>query len=409
MNQFKESDLKNGLKVITATVSGAGVVTISVLVQAGSRFEVPGERGYAHVFEHMLWKGTKSRPTVYDISLITDRAGASYNAWTNVEAIRTFIQVAKDKAEEMTELLSDIIKNPLLDETTLENEKKVILEELRQSMDNKGRRVWYESIKRVFKGHPLSNHPIGLEEDIKSATPDKLRDYYRRFFIANNMAVVFSGGITHEDSLAFAEKYFSDVPVGNIEDNSQKIVLQTGDEVVDFPGSQITLNVCFAGERLSEKEAAALDLISTFLGYKHTSLLYQELRHKRGLVYTVSASFSLYRDAFIFYVNTSTTNPEEVKNIILDRTLSFANYFTKETFSGYKSQLINIIARYLDGESALNNHLGSKWALRGRLITPEDEMRGIEALAYEDIISLSKKVFSKDNLFIIRLTPGDGA
>ena len=317
MSKFSESSLKNGLMVITAEVPGSGVVTIKVVVKAGSRFEGPEERGLAHLFEHMLLKGTTTRPTAYDLSLVADRAGAAYNAATDVETIRVFIQVAKDSAENMTELLSDMILNPLFDEGILENEKNVVLQEMKQSRDNRGKRMWMETVQLLFKNHPLSNYAIGTEEGVRSATSGRLKDYHKKYFVAGNMAIIFSGGITHESAFSFAKKYFSKTPVGEAEDNSRDVITKPGRAIIDFPGNQTSLNICFWGNKLSQRGSDILGLVSNYLGYKQTSLLGQELRYKRGLVYSVGVHLAEYRDAYVFYVNTATTSSDEVEKIVL--------------------------------------------------------------------------------------------
>lgn len=403
MNKYSESSLKNGLRVITAEVPGSGVVTIKVVVKAGSRFEKEGQRGIAHIFEHMLWRGTKNRPIAYDISLITDRSGSGYNAETTIETISTFIQVAKNEAGRMAELLSDIIQNPLFDQGVLQNEIRVILQEMRQIKDSRDRRMWMETVETIFAGHPLSNYPIGLEDDIKLATSDKLRAYHEKFFVANNMALIFSGGISHEESVGLAKKYFSSIKSGDVEGNSKDIMVIGGEKTVNFPGSQTTLNLCFSGHRLSEKEAKILDLVANYLGYKQTSLLYQELRSKKGLIYGIKAYSVQYQDASVFCINTSTINPDEVKNNILEKLFNFEKYFTADILTEYKNQLKNILIRTLDGEETLNNFISKAWVHYNKLVTPERSLELIEKIEYAEVIEVVGKTFKNDNLFVIRL------
>lgn len=403
MNKYSESSLENGLKIITAEVPGSGVVTIKVVVRAGSRFEKEGERGLAHLFEHMLLKGTRTRPTAYDVSLVADRAGAAYNASTDAETIKVYMQVAAASVESMTALLSDIILDPLFDDNTLENEKNVVLQEMKQSRDNRAKRMWIETVQRLFVDHPLSKYALGTEEGVKSATSEKLRDYHKKFFVAGNMAIIFSGGITHENAFSLAEKYFSKTSVGEVEDNSRDVVVESGRATIDFPGNQTSLNICFWGNKLSQRESDVLGLVSNYLGYKQTSLLGQELRHKRGLVYSVGAYLSEYRDAYVFYVNTATTSSDEVEKIVLDKLLNFKNNFTPELLTEYKLQLKNIITRSLDGEAALNSYLSNSWFLYNKIISPEEEISAINEIKYEEVVDLTSRIFTKDNLFVVKM------
>ena len=228
--------------------------------------------------------------------------------------------------------------------------------------------MWMETVQLLFKGHPLSNYAIGTEEGVMSATSEKLRDYHKKFFVAGNMAIIFSGGITHERAFSLAEKYFSKTLVGEVEDNSRDVVTKSGKATIDFPGNQTSLNVCFWGNKLTQRESDVLGLVSNYLGYKQTSLLGQELRHKRGLVYSVGVYLSEYRDAYVFYVNTATTSSDEVEKIVLDKLFNFKNNFTSELLDEYKLQLKNIITRSLDGEAALNSYLANAWLDRKSVV-----------------------------------------
>ena len=163
------------------------------------------------------------------------------------------------------------------------------------------------------------------------------------------------------------------------------------------------MNICFWGNKLSQRGSDILGLVSNYLGYKQTSLLGQELRYKRGLVYSVGVHLAEYRDAYVFYVNTATTSSDEVEKIVLDKLLNFKNNFTQELLGEYKLQLKNIITRALDGESSLNNYFANAWFFYGKIISPEEEIAAINEIKYEEIIELTSRVFKKDNLFVVKM------
>lgn len=403
MKTYKESKLNNGIAVITSEDPNADVVTISVWVRAGSRYEKGSERGYAHMLEHMLLKGTKKRPSIFDVNVVMDRAGAMSNASTNAEMVRVYIEVAKDRLDDMFELLADIVRNPLIDSQILENEKKVILQEYNRAYDAPGSRLWIESNKRVFDGHPLSHYALGDKASIGAATAESLRQYYERMFLPQRLAVVVSGGVNHEKIAELAQTHFGDMEpktTGEL-DNFSTPTIHQGHAFEMMPTAQTQLNFSFVSPAVSIRESAAMDIYATFLGYKHTSLLYQKLRHDLGLVYSVGVYHMQYSDAGLFYISTSTTNPQEVIPAIVDCAINAAQYLTKDLFEIYKEQLINIITRETSGFSGGIGYLGNSWLHFGKLVTPDEWKDIIKGITYEEMIEMVGRLVTKDNLYIM--------
>lgn len=404
MKQYKQSKLPNGLRVITGEDPNSDIITLSVWARAGSRYENKQQRGYSHILEHMLLKGTKNRPSAFEIGLIADRAGAYFNAFTSKEFIQVIIQVAKSQGEKMFALLADIILNPLLESKVLEKEKQVIIQELKHDQDNHYRRLWMESLKRIFQGHPLSNYPLGNERTILSATSEKLREYHVNFFKPNRAAIITSGAISHEKVLALARKELGHWQKGkDIKDYLISPKIKRGEDFLMMPGTQTHLFFGFAGPKSSFKDSLALDLIADYLGHKHTSLLYQELRHKLGLVYNLSTHAVAYQDATLFSIVTSSSKPKDVLSIILDKALSLEKYFTKELFREHKEQLINVLLRKLNDPFAEIRFLGSYWVLHDHLIPPQRAIKTIQHLTYQDILNVKNTYLTKNNLFVMAL------
>lgn len=402
MKIYKESKLDNGLGILTNEDPNAEIVTISVWARAGSRYEKADERGYAHMLEHMLLKGSKKRPSIFDVNVIMDRAGATSNASTSMERVQIYIEVAKERLDDMFELLADIIKNPLISEATLENEKKVILQEYDRSYDTPANRLWIESSKRIFEGHPLSNNALGTKESIIAATAEALKGYHERMFIPQRMAVVVAGGASHGEIAELSKLHFGDMAMGNNEgiDNFTSPSIKKGSAFEMMPTTQTQINFNFLSPAVNLKESAAMDIYATFLGYKHTSLLYQNLRHDLGLVYSVGVNHRQYSDAGLFYIATASTKPQEVISLVVDRVVNAAKYFTKELFAIYREQLINIVTRETSGASGGIGYLGGSWLHLGKLVTPDEWKETIRDVEYDEIMEIIGRLITKDNLFI---------
>ncbi|MEK9183566.1 MAG: pitrilysin family protein, partial [Patescibacteria group bacterium] len=223
MKNYNESSLSNGLRIITSEDINSPIVTITVWVRAGSRYEQPHQLGYAHILEHMLLKGTKNRPTIFEISVEQNRVGAYSNANTGSEWINLIIQVATEHAEHMIELLSDMLQNPIFNECVLENEKKVILEEMYRAEHNPERLAIMINMRNLFSNHPLSHLPIGTVDTIKKATVQELKNFYNTHYHPSKAALVTVGNLSHEKATMLGEKYFGAWNVGEkikIEPNS---------------------------------------------------------------------------------------------------------------------------------------------------------------------------------------------
>ena len=161
MRKYRKSRLKNGFTVITCMDDSTEIVDIDIVVKTGARYEGKGQEGYAHLLEHMLMKGSHHYPTPLDIALFTERAGAYFNAATSNQRLKLELQTVRHRANDMLEFMCDIALHPILDKDVLENEKKVVMQEIDKSDDDHWRRLWTEASKRMLKGHPLANRTLG--------------------------------------------------------------------------------------------------------------------------------------------------------------------------------------------------------------------------------------------------------
>ncbi len=401
MKIYKESKLDNGIMVITGENDSADIVTLSVWIKAGSRYEKEGERGYAHLLEHMLLKGTVSKPSPYGIGVIIDRAGGIANASTTTEYVRVFIEASKDRFKEMSELLMDIILNPLIDGEALENEKKVIAQEVYQDKNNDAARLWLESSEKLFGEHPLSQNPSGIEDQVNMASESALKKYYERFFAGDRIAVVATGGLTHEQVYAIAENNLGKLPKASSDKGVHILPAITNRSIyIEGKSDQTYLNFSFLGPKATLQERLALDVIARYAGYRNTSLLYQELRQKRGLIYSIGVWDMIYQDATIFYASTSTTAPREVISVVIDELINLGHSFTQELFEAYKKQTAFILQRVLSDPFSEMEFLAKNWLTYGRLVAPDEMIKGYYEMKYEDMVAVAKKFIKKDNFLV---------
>jgi len=415
MKNYQNSTLTNQLNLTTASDVSSEIVTLNLCVKAGARHESDDQLGYAHLLEHLLLKGSKRYPSVFSVAVVTDRAGAYLNASTGIEKITLTVQVAKSALEQIFKLLADLMQNPLFDPTVLENEKKVIKQEIGKIFDSHPERLWLETLPEIFPNHPLNHHPIGNEASVASATAEALIGYHHRFFVPQRAALIASGVVTHQQMIDLANKYLADwsrveiieplvpPPINPINRPSLKFV------VVD--SRQTYLNLVFSGPSLDQKQRLVLDIISEYLGHGRTSLLNQELRQKNGLVYSLFVGAINYQDASLLRVFTATAEPEQVTKLLLDLTAQAPQNFSDTLLSEYKEQVKNGLRRSLSDPFAEVGFLASNWLLRGELVTPDENFALIDTITHADVVKMWQEYLDKKNLTLVALgektfTPG---
>ncbi len=406
MNIYNASKLSNGLTVITSENQNTDIVTISAWIRAGARYETAGIRGYAHLLEHMMLRGTEHRPSTFDISVVTDRAGAYTNAFTGQERIYFFIQVEKHYLKIMCDLLADVIIHPLFDAAVLENEKKIIVQELQRAYDTPSQLVRIEALRNVFGDHPLSHDALGEEKDIRDATSIRLREYYQLHFDPSAAALIIGGALNHAEAVALAEEYFgawesaassadmSNPPRGHGRPCGKVMASRQTNMVFDF-----------LGPMLDVKEAVIMNLWEDYLGYGHTSALSRELRHKRGLVYTLSAYDGNFRDASVFHIETATDRPYETILSIRDVLRSADCRQPPKSFSELQEQSLAIFSRRISDSLSEVKFLGEHWVRYEKMITPFEVGAIIKATTSREFFMAKKKTMTKQNFFLTMLGP----
>lgn len=406
---YKESTLDNGLKILTYEDTSIPVIDIQLVFRAGSRYEESHQKGYAHILEHMLLKGTTKRPSPLLIAKEVDDKGGYKNAHTSRESLVIEIQAADNYSEELFELLSDMLLNSLIDPTILENEKKVITEELKKADDNTDSFFSRFTYEKLFNGHPLASNILGDSESILSANTEDLKKYKEKFLVPNNSALIVAGNISHDRVAALTKKYFGEwsgksdaMPSVELKPTAQKIYFYTKDTKQTI----VAYNL-FTFPVIKTREFLALDLIRIFLSFGGSSILNEELRHKRGLVYSVGVNNVPFSDAGFFGVRTSTSKPKETVQAIGDIIYNLKNLFIAELLEGIKARRIGAFKRQIANPYYQTGFLSDGFLALGRLITPEEYIKEIESISYNEILHVIDTYLIPEKAVITAIGPKD--
>lgn len=283
--------LENGMQVILEENHAAKVVSFNALVKVGSAYESDNEAGICHVIEHMLFKGTPTRPSG-TIARDIEAAGGDINAYTSMDQTVFYINMAMRFADRGLEILSDAIKNPLFDADELEREKEVILEEIRREQDNPSRMLSENLFNEAFKKHTYGRPIIGFPKTVKSFTRDEIFAFYHKWYTPKNIAFVAVGDFETKKMIDDIRRHFADfngpsVPEAHIpeepaHENPSLLVKE-----MNIQSSYLA--IAFHAPNITHPDVPVLDVLSHILGGADSSRLEQEIKEKQKLVHNIYA------------------------------------------------------------------------------------------------------------------------
>ena len=322
------SILRSGVRVLTEHVPGAQSASVSFSVAVGSRDETNGHFGSTHFLEHLLFKGTKRR-TALDIAIAFDSVGGSSNASTGKEHTSYYARV-QDKALPLAvDVIADMLTSSLIDATEFENERTVILEELAMN-DDDPQDVAHETFSEAVLGDHELGRPIGgNKETIGAVSRDAVWQHYQQNYRPQDLVVAAAGGVKHSDFVALVEKELSAAgwdlglsaePVARRNNEQAKITRGKPLQVIKRPIAQANILVGMPGIIGNDSRRYAMGILNTVLGGGMSSRLFQEIREKRGLAYSVYSFNQAYSDASTFglYAGCSPAKSEQVTRLMLD-------------------------------------------------------------------------------------------
>jgi zinc protease len=279
--------------VIVQEHRGSELVALQLWVRAGARDESASELGLAHYLEHMLFRGTTSRPTGF-VEREVEGVGGAINAGTSWDYTYYYVTLPPSRVTQGLELLADISMNAALDSAVLDKEKSVVLEEMRLNEDNPSRLLGRTLYSQLFEGHPYGRQIIGTSDLIQGLTRETLSAFYRHHYVPEAFAVVVVGPVDTEQVVTTARATFGRLP----RSGTSRLPLASPPafrpQRVDMPrdGGHAYLGLAWPATRLDHADTPALDLLVSILGGQRSSRLVQSLREQRGLVVSVNAGFT---------------------------------------------------------------------------------------------------------------------
>ncbi len=407
MISYNKTILDNGISLVSEKIPSANSACLGVWVKVGSRYENSDNNGISHFIEHMIFKGSKKRSS-FEIAKSIESVGGNLNAFTGRELTCYFVHVLSKELPMALEILSDIIKNPLFNSSDIINEKNVILEEINSIEDTPEELIYEHFQKNLFYKHPLGFSVLGKSKNIKKFNRKNLRDFWKRNYTSDRIVVAASGDVDHKKVTKLVEKYFS-FPRGNKKIRFKRKINKTNKRtVIEKNISQAHICMGNIGVPYCEKEKYPLMVLTTLIGGGMSSRLFQTIREKRALAYSIYSFAEFLSDSGIFgiYVGTDKDKIEKVINLIKSelKKLCEKKISTRE-INRFKSQLAGNLILGLESVSSRMARLAKIELYLQKYYPLEEVLKEIYSVNSEEILTISNMVLNEKDLNITILKP----
>ncbi|NBD22416.1 M16 family metallopeptidase [Paenibacillus glycinis] len=393
MNNYK---LSNGLRVVVEYIPTCRSVSFGIWVKTGSRNETPENNGISHFIEHMLFKGTE-RHNAKDIADLFDGLGGNVNAFTAKEYTCYFAKVLDQHLPIAVDALADMFFNSKMDATELSKEKNVILEEISMYEDTPDDKVHDEASRAAYGDHPLAYSILGLEERLNAMDGDVLRGYMNSHYRIDNTVVSVAGNVEEAALLELLEKHFGAFKTTGSELEVTTPVFSGNYLFHKKKTEQNHICISFPGCSIADPLQYAMILLNNAIGGGMSSRLFQEIREKRGLAYSVYSYHTSYADSGLFtvYAGTAPKQTKEVLDLTLEQMHDLATKgLTDAELQRGKEQLKGSLILSLESTSSRMNRLGKNELMLGRHFTLDQMLERIDAVQMGDIREVTKRILS---------------
>lgn len=388
------SRLSSGLRVVTHEMNHLESSALGVWVAAGSRCEREHEHGLSHLLEHMAFKGT-SRRTAIDIAEEIEAVGGEVNAATSIETTSYYARVLKEDVPLAVDILSDILRNSTFDPEELAREQHVILQEIGAALDTPEDRVYDLFTEAAYPGQPIGRTILGTPETVTAAGSPMLSAYLSEHYCGPSMIVSAAGAIDHDRLVAISEERFNGL--GSDDTPTPSVARYHGGEVResrDLMETQIMLG--FEGVPYSSRDFYTAQILASALGGGMSSRLFQEVRERRGLCYSIYAFHWSFADTGIFGVHAATgpSDVSELMPVVIGELERAAHDISEKELHRARAQLRAGLLMTLESPAARAGQIARQLLLFGRVIPTEELVAKIEAISVDDIRDLATRIFT---------------
>lgn len=416
MKIIERTALSSNLKVILVPIDGVETVTGIFVVRAGWKYETLKNHGVFHFLEHLVFKGTKKRPTARDIAIEIDGRGGQWNAYTSEEMTQYWIKLACQHTGLICDVISDMVFDSNFKPSEIETEKGVIIQELFRNQDDPdeclGNIVWP---KLLYGDQPAGRCPVGTEDSIKAITRDHFIECLDNLYTDKNTAFCLVGKIPDEEEVfAMISDFFREIRKGSPKIIKPPVIENQTDPALLLEQRDIKQSNLILGVRaynFHHPKKHILQLINVILGGNTSSRLYEEIREKRGWAYFISTFLDCQSDTGIFGVWAGVNREKTTDSIkvIMDECRKIREEkISEEELQRAKDYMTGSSQITFENPANIAFYLVKQWVVRGEIEPISEMMERIKVVTIEDIQSVAQEIFVDKNLNLAIVGPHAG-
>ena len=403
----------NGLPIYTVSLPGTRALTALVAFDAGARTERTEENGMAHFLEHLVFKGGEKYPTYKDVNETAERLGGVLNAYTSHDVVAFHITVREESAPQAIDLLSDFVARPRIDEDELNRERGVVIQEINRAYDQPSTVAEYLIDKAAFGEHPLGRTVLGPEENLKTFTREGIVSFRERRWAGGSGGAFLVGNTEHVPAEAELQELFGRFPTLEAPEPyvpAPAFAPQTLVEQRDTNQSHLRMIYRPEVNVSSVKERAALAIYSTLLGGSMGSRLFEEIREKRGLCYSVYAIAHAYSDVPILQLGSGLESSKCVEAYgrmrgIVDELR--ADGPTQEEVERARAYAAGRLVLAFENTNAVARYGASQKIVYNEDIDPDKAIAALDAVTFDEVTEVASNV--ADNLAVACVGPHEAS
>lgn len=409
MVKYQIVKFASGLKLLLIPYTATETVCVLVLVKIGSKYETKKLCGISHFLEHMLFKGTKKRPSPKEVAEELEQIGGIFNGFTSEEYTGYFAKVPKQHLEKAVEWVSDIFLNSLIPEKEVQKEKKVIIEEINMYNDDPMadvQRLW----KRLLYGdQPAGRDIAGTKTTVKKIKRKDLLNFIQKSYLAQNTLVCVAGNFSSKKVSFLVNKYFKNIKRGTppkkpkVKEKQKKPKL-----LLKFKETQQT-HLCLGVRAFSmfHPKVYALRILAGILGGMMSSRLFLEVREKRGLAYYISTNVNTDLDTGYLVTRAGVDNEktEEAIRVILEEYKKIKQNITPQEIKKAKEYGKGVLALSLESSESLATFFGTQLLLKNKIETLKDIYKKVDKTTKDDILKVANQIFVPNKLNLAMIGP----
>ena len=386
--------LENGLTIVTERMERVETVSFGAYVSTGTRDERAEDNGVSHFLEHMAFKGT-ARRSAARIAEEIENVGGYINAYTARETTAYYVKLLKEDLALGVDIIGDILTHSTFLDAEIERERGVILQEIGQANDTPDDIIFDHFQERAYPDQPMGRPTLGTEALVSGMTRDTLMNYMREHYTTRNIVIAAAGNLDHATVVALVKEHFADLPTHDTP-RTREAVYSGGDLRITRELDQAHVVMGFPSASYRSADHYPVMVLSTLLGGGMSSRLFQEIRERRGLVYSVYSFASPFGDSGVFglYAGTGGEQTAELVPAMIDELRRLQDGLTSEEMARARAQLKSSLLMSMESTGSRCEQLSRQIQVHGRPIPTAETVARIDAVTEADILRVARDIFS---------------